>query len=505
MSRVTALALFAATAALACGLNQEGVSPKTDTLFYPASAAYYPPDPAGTRTAGFLFVANSNADLRYNDGTIVTVDLAAVSADRKAAWEPCPRGNYVKTPRALSAPAHECCWDRLDTNILNCDERAYILSDNTIRIGSFAAGMIVQSAECPPGDDPTTQDVNESKDRTCGCESGPNERKPRLFVAVRGNISLTWAEIDPGEPPRLKCGPAPPGGGIVECDAEHRVVNTMRGTMATFPNDPVRPTTRVPDEPYALAIDHNAGLLYLGHLTGNTTQPYTGGFSVFDVGPDFAVYPQPRYINPFPSPFPGNTTGAVGVTSLMWDSASGTVYATSRFVPQVAGLQTLDVKCEGGVRDFPAFPTGENYDTMLAGGETRGIQFAGRDRHAFVLQRSPPALVEFDATRTPVAIVETCSSPTFLYKHNAGRGERLFVNCFDVGEVYVFNPDAIHLERTFQVGRGPAGLVFPADDPKIAYVVGFGDNNISVVDLDPASRTEYRVIQRLGFPSTVPR
>jgi hypothetical protein len=36
-------------------------------------------------------------------------------------------------------------------------------------------------------------------------------------------------------------------------------------------------------------------------------------------------------------------------------------------------------------------------------------------------------------------------------------------------------------------------------------VVGFGDNNISVVDLEPGSATEYHVIQRIGYPSTVPR
>jgi hypothetical protein len=38
-----------------------------------------------------------------------------------------------------------------------------------------------------------------------------------------------------------------------------------------------------------------------------------------------------------------------------------------------------------------------------------------------------------------------------------------------------------------------------------AYVVGFGDNNISVVDLTPGSDTEYRVVHRLGFPRVSPR
>jgi hypothetical protein len=523
MSRVTALALFAATASLACGLNQEGVSPRPNTLFYPASAAIAP-------GGNWLFVANSNADLRYNDGTVVTLNLGddlvlpgdgpeeertvwGAADDRARDWPACPKGDYVKTPRALNLPAHECCRDRLDSNILNCDERAYIPTANTIRIGSFAAGMIVQSADCPGKDDPATPE-DEAKGLTCGCEpvadpSDPNARQPRLFVAVRGNTSVTWATILPEVPPRLDCGTPLPGGEMVECDVGHRVANTMRGPNASFPDDPVRPTTRIPDEPYALAIDPISGLLYVGHLTGNANlQPYNGGFSLLDVGPYFAVYPPPRFINPFSSPFPANTNGAVGITSLSWlvdPQGEGKIYATSRFVPQVASLQTLNVECQGGVRDFPAFPAGGNLDTMIGGSETRGIQFAGNDGHAFVLQRSPPTLIEFDENRNPTAIYETCSAPTFLYKHDAGRGERLFVNCFEVGEIYVFDPIVGHLERTFQVGRGPAGLVFPSPGSKVVYVVGFNDNNISVVDLDPTSLTEYRVIQRIGFPSTVPR
>jgi hypothetical protein len=248
----------------------------------------------------------------------------------------------------------------------------------------------------------------------------------------------------------------------------------------------------------------------VGHLVGNTALAYTGGFSLFDVAPVGAKFEPPRFINPFVSPFPGNTNGSVGITSLMWEKSRGTVYASSKYVPVVAGLQTLtvDVQCGvGGERDFPAFASGDNFDTMLLGGETRGIQFVGD--HAFVLQRSPPSLVEFDANRNPVAVLETCSSPTFLYKNDAGRGDRLFVNCYDVGEVYVFDPVAAHFERSFSVGRGPAGMVFPRREgqQKVtrAFVVGFSDNDVSVVDLDPTHDTEYHVIQRIGFPSTVPR
>jgi len=514
MERAKALALLAAVAsgAVACGLNQEGVPPPEGTLFYPASAVV-------DATDRWLYVSNSNADLRYNDGTVVVLNLGSqiddpgspdqpivygAEDDRAGDWKDCASGDYVKTPRALSEEAHYCCRDRLDPSILNCDERAYIAKRRTIRVGSFAAGMLVQTPKCPA--------------MACECRepaaTGNPAHRRRLFVAVRGNTSITWADInEDADPPQLKCNEATDdGGGLTECDADHRVVATNNLPSASFSVDPNRPLTRLPDEPYAMAVDDDSGLMYVGHLTGNAALPYTGGFSLFDVSPLGDAFPWPRFVNPFPSPFAPNSNGSVGITSLMWRKESGTVYATSRYTTAVTGLGTLlaaTVCGEGGVRDLPAYPNGQFYDTMVAGAETRGIQFVG-DR-AFVLQRTPPALIEFDASHNPVAILETCSSPTFLYKHDAGRGDRLFVNCFDTGEIYVFNPVATHLERQFQIGRGPAGLVFPnrAENQKVAFVVGFGDNNISVVDLDPAKdparTTEYHVIQRIGFPSTVPR
>ena len=59
MNRATALALFAAMASgvVGCGLNQEGVSPHPDTLFYPASAVLDP-------TAGLAYSTTYTATVR---------------------------------------------------------------------------------------------------------------------------------------------------------------------------------------------------------------------------------------------------------------------------------------------------------------------------------------------------------------------------------------------------------------------------------------------------------
>ena len=103
----------------------------------------------------WLYVANSNADLRFNDGTLLVMNVgedrtvatdsgpvtlrgAASDRARPSDWAVCPQQDYVN-PLPRSTPP-TCCWDALDSNILNCDERLYVQSDATVRIGSFAAG-----------------------------------------------------------------------------------------------------------------------------------------------------------------------------------------------------------------------------------------------------------------------------------------------------------------------------------------------------------------------------
>jgi DNA-binding beta-propeller fold protein YncE len=84
--------------------------------------------------------------------------------------------------------------------------------------------------------------------------------------------------------------------------------------------------------------------------------------------------------------------------------------------------------------------------------------------------------------------------------------KRLFVSCFEAGEVYVVDPYLPQIISIIEVGRGPAGLAFSNESPpERAYVVGFGANNVSVIDLVEGSQTQFHVIERIGFPSPTPR
>jgi hypothetical protein len=518
--------LLAACAWLpSCGLNQAGVDPPRDTIAYPASAIM-------DRNGDWLFVTNSNADLRYNDGTLMAFSLTRAEGDRHPANSATrPDCLLVDDPNPRSDDKNKCCWDALDNNILNCDERFYVGAthdegngDQNVRIGSFAAGMVLQHLQCPV-DFAQDQSQGEVDCSVCAGASSPEDR---LMIGVRGDTSLTWIDTLPSAPdrataadtpPTFNCtappGEMPPDGPFQACDAFHRVVQAPNALASPQNNPTMSQPIPLPDEPYALAIDYTSGLLYVGHLDGSTARPYSGGFSLFDIAPQLdantqrVLLKQPRFIAPFPAPFPASSLGGIGVTTLnVQTDANGLtrqVLASSRFVPEVAGLGTTATCPDNPLREIAAFPNGTAFSSPLGGSETRGIQYiAGMDR-AFVLQRSPPALLSFVASSMAATeTLETCGSPTFLDQHDSGVGPRLFVTCFADGEVYVFDPAVPQLVKTFPVGRGPSGLVFD-DDRKVAYVVGFGDNNISVVDLDPTSPTEYHVIQRIGFPSTVPR
>jgi hypothetical protein len=522
------LAVLVPLGASTCALNQQGVPPPLDRISFPASA-YADPD------GRWLYVANSNADLRFNNGTLVALDLDAAAADRSAKWQVCPGADYV---RADSDPA-PCCWDYLDHSILDCDERKYIPQDSTIEIGSFSAGMAFQAftePKCPVVPNPplpnlaTPDAINEAmpQDRhDCNTHCPGDSLDGRLFIGVRGDSSLTYVDTTRVADPMLGTRPlfstCPDLGPISACR-----VSSMPGPVGLATTESTPAVTPVPDEPYALALNASQDLLYIGHLRGDVNHPNTGGISLFDVSratselsPKVNV---PVYIGSSGGLFPADGNGNFGVTSLTLRGDQ--VYASSRYtasavnvIPSLDALNATSCTSPQDPATITLSPGSDVYLSPLVGAEIRGIEFLANNR-AFVLQRTPPALVGFDMSNAdtvfpnfPSDILETCTSPTFLQSYDTGEGMRLYVTCFDAGQIYVFDPSVPRLVTVIDSGRGPAGLAFAprVQNPKapvgqqLAFIVGFTLNDIAVLDLTPGSDTQYHVIQRFGFPSLVPR
>ena len=506
-----------------CSLHQSGVNPPDNRIFFPGGAMV---DPAGH----WLYVINSNSDLRYNAGTVSVVDLPAARQDDPrdpgftdpgavtkcttaappdgVCWQSCPLD-----PRFVPAPndPHLCCWDTLDEHILNCDEQAYVRRESTVRIGSFGGRPVMQAI---------TSDA-------------PNAPAERMFVPVRGDTSITFMNVA-ATPDGVafsctgtRSNPKPPAP-FASCDDHFRITRADDPLDTTSPVPPDDQVANLPLEPYAIEVDSDAQLLYIGHLRGGTISLIDLGNATEDTRPALAQL--------YNNLLPADVSGQQGVTSLTVRDPGfcGAVYVASRFRPVIGSFVVYGVegcpttqKVPQSDRTVAIVSRGEILSTGLgAGSETRGIEFPRRksgapcaanpadpdcapDR-AFILQRTPPALVAIDTTTlAPFATIETCQGPTHLVQQidqsQGGATVALFVTCFDGGEVDVIDPWAPRLRTAIPVGRGPITTVLDPTDAAHAYVVGFGGNDVVVLALDPSEPGQDRVVQRIGFPSPTPR
>ena len=402
--------LATVVAAPACKLNQQGVAPPLDRIAFPASAIV---DPDGR----WLYVANSNSDLRYNSGTLVAVDLDAAftriaptvrsGAEPLPTWPVCAGADRVR----LDTDPAPCCWDYLDHEILNCDERLYIPPASTVKIGSFSAGMQFQSfvePKCDPSKAPAeaaTAVLNAATTRhDCNAHCPGDAVEGRLFIGVRGNSSLTYVDTGRVTDPDPKVGTRPafscsdPATASADDPSVCQIVETTPDTnpIGGAVPDPIH----VPDEPYALTLDESQDLLYVGNLRGDTMHPQTGGISLFDVRRT-APRSTPTFLGPTASFFNPDANGNFGITSLTLRQ-NDQVYASSRYGINVVNVvPSLDASrlCSQDPRTITLVAGSDIYTTPLVGAEIRGIQFVS-DERAFVLQRVPPALIGFDVSKT---------------------------------------------------------------------------------------------------------
>jgi hypothetical protein len=124
----------------ACSIDNPGVAPPAHLINFPIALALSPPD-AG-EAPDWLFIANSNFDLRYNAGSVQSYDLGDIEAGLGCASPPC-------------------------------EMRPVDLRPSEVLVGSHVAGMAVS----PSGE--------------------------RLYLAVRSDTNLTYVNVTDGG---LECG-----------------------------------------------------------------------------------------------------------------------------------------------------------------------------------------------------------------------------------------------------------------------------------------------------------
>jgi DNA-binding beta-propeller fold protein YncE len=228
------IALLSAVLLAGCFLDTSGVDPVPGAINFPTSIVMAP---AGTSGAapGFVYVVNSNFDLRYNGGTVMSLDLARIATAIAACTEtPC----VLRKPSDFLAAGHE------------------------VTTGSYAGGAAISS------------------DGT------------RFYAPFRSDGSLTFIDVDPttGE---LTCQSSGATGG--RCDDSHRRGDDPSSSIRheSMPGDPSRvllqPRPNPADGDFLVVLDRSGKASLFFDRTTGTRSPAPTLIDVVDGLPPSAV------------------------------------------------------------------------------------------------------------------------------------------------------------------------------------------------------------------------
>ena len=454
MTRPTRLAmawLMVLGTSAGCPASQDDVQPPYDAFFFPTGVAVSPDESR-------LFVVNGNSDLRYDSGTVSVVDLERVEELAAVWWQ---------EQRELPAGA-DCVADPALPGVLQCNEKEVIDVSAGARVGNFSTALAVQPLD--------SGDV-------------------RLFVAVRGDPSITWLDYSSATS-ELACGPEQE---VPLCDNRHRLLSLR--------DDPDLPD--LTGEPFGVLVDPLAGYAVITHLS-------LGTVSLVDAPSDGS---EPILADAVAGLFDRdndtNVRGALGVAGrpnplagMAGQGAFDRVYVASNTEDRVRMLSVYRADPES----LPVIAIGEHFfltgvdNPVRTGNDSRGIAFNEDGSRLYVINRDPTFLHIYDTEDGPdgfpvnqyLGAVELCREPANITVADVGRGDRAYVSCFATGQIWVIDTRAQTVESIIDVGRGPHALALAKDTRRRLYVANFLENTVSVVDIEPGSPTENRVLMRLG-------
>jgi DNA-binding beta-propeller fold protein YncE len=429
-------------ASAGCTASSEQVRPPKDQLYFPTGAAVAPDE-------SFLFVANANSELRFDSGSIAVMSLANIDSVIDA-W---------LADRTVPA---DCQPDPDRTETLICNTPSFVSREAGVRIGNFATNIAIQDL---------------------------GDNRLRLIVPTRGDPSIAWVDWN-GEPgiQRLECTNGSEGYAL--CDDDHR--------MSFVLDDP---ELGIPEEPFGAFADTAGEFAMVTHLT-------TGAVTLIDSPRDGRVQVTDIARNVFlPDPNTG-LRGATAVAGRTPYAADDIVYVGSRSEDRI---QTFTVG--RAVNGAPPFLLRGNFFFLdgvggNSGGsrDTRGMTFSPSGQRLYLVNRRPPSLqvidTSLDETGFPknqtIGATDICRQASTVAVADAGDGERVYVSCFQDGQVYVINPrNRVEAEDIVLVGRGPYAVA-AAPGRKKLYVTNFLEDSIAVLDLSPGSPTRNRVVLRIA-------
>ncbi len=444
---------MALVAGLAGCPDNSGVVPPIDQFFYPVSLAASP-------SGNWLYVTSADFDLRYNGGTVAPVDLACV---RAAIADPS-RTTCAGVP---GGPALRCSADRDQAGARVCESRAFIRSAQVRRISPYAVDSAV--AQYPT--------------------------RTRLYVAVRGDGSITWFDLD--DAGGLDCGAQ--GAGATCSDTHRAGADTSQSPIAA----------RLAPDPSSLSLDPERGWIFVTHQsTDPTVDPNTNATqpraSLLRDPASTGGSGAPVLLSAIGNLSPGLSDGVL-LPRATGSGARSTWVVTSRSVPFLSFFQAYPGST--ALRDGQPFLYQSSSVTVTGlntGADSRAIVLDPdpAKRRAYIVSRLPEALLtlSLDAANPTTAVVTDArplpGGPSRLVVRTVGGRTQLLVVSFDARVVTVIDADEGRVLGEIFTGRGPhQAILDPSAGHPFLYLVDFLDAAVEVVDLrlpaDPANPGTY--------------
>ncbi|MFO0619613.1 MAG: hypothetical protein U0414_43920 [Polyangiaceae bacterium] len=514
--------LAAGLAGAGCLIAAEGTAPPIGSIYFPTALAISP----GRTT---LYVANSDFDLQFSGGSVEALDLGSADGLRGTARAVA---QAVQSGQDAAGACASIGASANDTPFLHPGVCAPIevkpLIKKAVSIGAFASSAVLLRRQ------------NEGV---------------RLFVAVRGDPSITYFDVvDDSDPanPVSPCGDA----FCLECGAD-KTTNRCASDhlVGTDPFSNPRQLS-LPTEPASLdgvALDKASGdALVIAHEASSAASLVVNGW------PGDQSSPSLEYV------LPNLDAGPISVVSIPVPriarvSSSEFAYRAGFIVSHRASSVLSVLRYEDDAAAKPARPflvrTGTVSNSLARqGDDQRGLAIDGEARaqceaacaetnlpcmakcldiplRFYVVSRAPASLltgtIETKPDRTEneitgltekISLDEEIPLPFGPSAVRVGKivdvdgsfATRIFAVSFDSRFVAAYNPVAHQIDAIIKTGRGPFGMAFDsgvAEDgtsESYLYVGHFTDSYLGVVDLDARRPTFGSFVVNVG-PPVAPR
>lgn len=393
----------------------------------PSDQLIYPVGLATTENDDYLLVVNSNFDLTYNAGTFVAISLndldEILENEEPAEWK-SPGGDFLYVPEAELI-----------------DEK------DTIRLAAFSSDL----------------------------ELTPNQ--DRALIPVRGGSERHILVVDVDETAEnglvLSCGQEDNN---LRCDNDHRVTGNDDVTLPLEPYE-------VASLNYTRQVTDGDETVTLTNTFGFATHLYSGSVSAFLIENSQGEL-DVRLLDVVSNV----VTEASGIAVNTWNNE---IYVSGRenSLQYLAVLQVLAGGFGGTYTNdayFGMTGTVSYSDDLLGGTDTRSIAVSSDGKTAYVVSRTPEALLRVDvASRELVDMAALGTDPSVLgIFEDEEYGAYAFVLCFKSSQVFIVELDTMQVAHVVAVGSGPQAVAFDKKR-KFAYIANFRESTISVIEAVP--------------------